>query len=295
MTSDVSLLRGHEECCDVVDVSTNGPDRDRAARYRSRMMSVPGFSLYRGVHPQGTELPRHTHDDPTLCYVLRGRFTEYVGGRAVDCVSDSLKLTPAGETHWNRFAAGETHGLRIDVDRCRFADSRAINQLLDERVHVSGAHAGTIVIRLLAELDAGDESAAIAVEGLLLELLATLARDAAPANAAEIPRWLREADEMIRELYSSKIALSGVARAVGVAPATLARSYRSAFRITVGERIRQLRIERAVRDLLESEEPLSSVALRAGFYDQSHFTNLFRRRFGVTPAQYRAAANRRVS
>ena len=259
------------------------------------MLSVPGFSLYRGVHPQGTELPKHTHDDPTLCYVLRGRFTEYVGGHVVDCVSDSLKVTPAGETHWNRFAASETHGLRIDVDRQRFADSRAINQLLDERVHVSGAQAGSIVNRLLAELDAGDESAAVAVEGLLLELLATLARDVAPATAVDMPRWLREADEMIRELYSSKIALSGVARAVGVAPATLARSYRSAFRITVGERIRQLRIERAVRDLLESEEPLSSVALRAGFYDQSHFTNLFRRRFGVTPAQYRLAANRRVS
>lgn len=273
----------------------NSSDQGRAARYRSRMLSVPGFSLYRGIHPQGTELPRHTHDDPTLCYVLRGRFTEYVGGQAVDCLSDSLKVTPAGETHWNRFAAGETHGLRIDVDRRRFTDSRAIYQLLDERVHVSGAHAGSIINRLLAELDAGDESAAIAVEGLLLELLATLARDAVPATASSLPRWLRQADEMIRELYASRIALSGVACAVGVAPATLARSYRSAFRITVGERIRQLRIERAVRDLLESEEPLSSVALRAGFYDQSHFTNLFRRRFGVTPAQYRHAANRRVS
>lgn len=273
----------------------NSSDPDRAARYRSRMMSVPGFSLYRGMHPQGTELPKHAHDDPTLCYVLRGRFTEYVGGEAVDCLSDSLKVTPAGETHSNRFAAPETHGLRIDVDRRRFADTRPIDQLLDERIHVSGAHAGDIVNRLLAELDAGDESAAIAVEGLLLELLATLARDAVPAKSSEMPRWLREADDMIRELYSSRIALGAVARAVGVAPATLARSYRSAFRITVGERIRTLRIERAVRELLESEEPLSSIALRAGFYDQSHFTNLFRRRFGVTPAQYRHVATRRVS
>lgn len=273
----------------------NSSDLDRAARYRSRMMSVPGFSLYRGMHPQGTELPKHAHDDPTLCYVMRGRFTEYVGGEAVDCLSDSLKVTPAGETHWNRFAAPETHGLRIDVDRRRFADTRPIDQLLDERIHVSGAHAGDIVNRLLAELDAGDESAAIAVEGLLLELLATLARDAVPAKSSEMPRWLREADDMIRELYSSRIALGAVARAVGVAPATLARSYRSAFRITVGERIRTLRIERAVRELLESEEPLSSIALRAGFYDQSHFTNLFRRRFGVTPAQYRHVASRRVS
>ena len=288
-------LRERARRSDVGYVSTNGPDLDRAARYRSRMLSVPGFSLYRGVHPAGTELPRHTHDDPTLCYVLRGRFTEYVRGHAVDCLSDSLKVTPAGETHWNRFAADETHGLRIDVDRARFADSRPIQQLLDERVHMSGAHAGGIVNRLLAELDAGDESAAIAVEGLLLELLATLARDVVPAAGTVIQPWLREADEIIRELYASQIALSGVARAVGVAPATLARSYRSAFRLTVGERIRQLRMERAVRDLLESEEPLSSVALRAGFYDQSHFTNLFRRRFGVTPAQYRLSARRRVS
>lgn len=273
----------------------NSADLDRASRYRSRMMSVPGFSLYRGMHPQGTELPKHTHDDPTVCYVLRGRFTEYVGGEAVDCLSDSLKVTPAGEAHWNRFAAGETHGLRIDVDRRRFADSRPIYRLLDERIHTSGVQAGGIVNRLIAELDAQDDSAAIAVEGLLLELLATLARETGPAGSAAVSPWLRQADEMIRELYASSIALSAVARAVGVAPATLARSYRSAFRVTVGERIRQLRLERAVRELIESEEPLSSIALRAGFYDQSHFTNLFRRRFGATPAQYRLAANKRVS
>lgn len=268
---------------------------DRVSRHRSSMMSVPGFMLYRGTHQQGTELPKHAHDDPTLCYVLRGRFTEYVCGQSVDCLSDSLKVTPAGEPHWNRFAADETHGLRIDVDRLRFADSRPIHRLLDERIHVSGAHAGSIVNRLLAELDARDDTAAIAIEGLLLELLAVLARDALPATPSAIPHWLREADEMIRELYATTIALGQVARAVGVAPATLARSYRSAFRTTVGERIRELRIERAVRELLESAEPLSLIALRAGFYDQSHFTNLFRRRFGVTPAQYRLAANRRVS
>jgi AraC-like DNA-binding protein len=33
---------------------------------------------------------------------------------------------------------------------------------------------------------------------------------------------------------------------------------------------------------------LSEIALRAGFYDQSHFTNVFRRTLGVTPSAYRA-------
>ncbi|MGH7559893.1 MAG: helix-turn-helix domain-containing protein [Gemmatimonadales bacterium] len=40
--------------------------------------------------------------------------------------------------------------------------------------------------------------------------------------------------------------------------------------------------------MAETDEPLSEIALRAGFYDQSHFTNVFHRTLGVTPAAYRA-------
>jgi AraC family transcriptional regulator len=250
-------------------------------------VTVPGFTVYRGVHRRGSVLPRHFHADPTICYVLAGRFTEYTAGQAVDCVSDALKVTPAGETHWNRFAAGETRGLRIDVDRRRFADSPRIGRLLDERVQLSGRHAGDLPNRLASELDARDEMSAMAIEGLLLELLATLARDASQTTAPAISPWLHTADEMIHDLYASRITLGTVARTVGVAPATLARGYRSAFQISVGERIRQLRIDRAARELLAGDELLSKIALAAGFYDQSHFTNQFRRRFGVTPGHYR--------
>jgi AraC family transcriptional regulator len=263
---------------------------DLGSRYRFPVIHVPGFDVYRGVHPAGAELPKHTHDDPTLCYVLRGRFTEYVGGKAVDCLSDTLKVTPGGEPHWNRFAADKTHGLRIDVDRSRFSDARPVHRLLDERLQTLGAQVGDIIYRLVAELNELDETSAIAIEGVLLELLAALVREKHSGKPSHIPRWLHQADDMIREMYPSQIALGPIARAVGVAPTTLARSYRAAFRISVGERIRQLRIERAMRELLSTSEPLSSIALRAGFYDQSHFSNLFRRRFGVTPAQYRQAA-----
>lgn len=41
--------------------------------------------------------------------------------------------------------------------------------------------------------------------------------------------------------------------------------------------------------LLTAGHPLVDVALEAGFYDQSHFTNYFKRYVGVTPVAYRAA------
>lgn len=260
-----------------------------------RAMRVPGFAVYRGVHRSGSELPRHTHDDPTICYVMRGRFTEYVVGKSVDCVSDSLKLMPAGEPHWNRFAAEETHGLRIDVDSGRFDESPAIQRLLHERSQLRGVGVGHILQSLLSELDAHDDAAPLAVEGLLLELLARLAREAGREHGTSAPRWVRDADEMIHAHFTSSISLEHVALAVGVAPATLARRYRHAYRISVGDRIRQLRIDRAAHELWHTAHSLSDIALRAGFYDQSHFSNLFRRQLGVTPRAYRRVAVDRVA
>jgi AraC family transcriptional regulator len=73
-----------------------------------------------------------------------------------------------------------------------------------------------------------------------------------------------------------------------VDPATLARGFRRAFDCTVGDRIRRLRVEHATRALTETTDPLSLIALNAGFYDQPHFTNVFRRYMGMTPAEYRA-------
>ena len=45
-------------------------------------------------------------------------------------------------------------------------------------------------------------------------------------------------------------------------------------------------------ELLKPEEPIASVAISAGFYDQSHFAKAFKRLTGITPAQYRAGYRR---
>ncbi|HUF28759.1 MAG TPA: AraC family transcriptional regulator [Gemmatimonadaceae bacterium] len=258
-------------------------------------MRLPGFVLTLGVHPARTELPRHTHDDPTLCYVARGRFTEYSRGLASECESGTLKLTPAGEPHWNRFADAETRGLRIDVDRARFAESSRLFRVLDERLYVRHGEATLLADRLLDELSRSDESALVAAEGLMLELLAHIGRvhDAGPWRRP--PRWLADANEIVREQCTTRISLASVARTVGVQPETLARAYRRTYGQSVGEHIRALRIEHASRFLAETRLPLSEVALLAGFYDQSHFTNTFRRHRGITPSEARVRTAARVA
>jgi AraC family transcriptional regulator len=261
---------------------TNGASAEGA---RGGVFTVPGFRIVTGTHPSESLLPRHTHDDPTVCCIQRGRFVEYYRGKAVDCDRTMVKVTPAWEPHWNRFEAATT-GTRINVDRSRFEHMSAIHAMLGERLFVRNIAVDGLARRLAAEMAVADDAARLTVEGLLLELLGRLARLREPQSTRSA-RWLLRANELIYDRYRSSLSLGDIAAAVGVDSTTLARAYRRAFGCTVGERIRSLRVEHAARELVSTTKPLSRIAMEAGFYDQSHFTNVFRRRLALTPREYR--------
>jgi AraC-like DNA-binding protein len=63
--------------------------------------------------------------------------------------------------------------------------------------------------------------------------------------------------------------------------------FRREFGCSVGEYVRLRRLEEAARLLRTGTLALAAIAQVAGFADQSHFSNAFRRRFGLTPAQFR--------
>ena len=46
-------------------------------------------------------------------------------------------------------------------------------------------------------------------------------------------------------------------------------------------------VQRAAEQLATGGQPLAEIALAAGFADQSHFSNVFRRRVGMSPSAYR--------
>jgi AraC family transcriptional regulator len=247
---------------------------------------VPGFEVLGGVHPATSVLERHTHETPTICSVQYGRFTEYYPGKAFDCDARTLKVTPAGEPHWNRFAAVDTFGLRIDVDRHAFTELPAIADMLDERVFFEADAFALLTAQLVRELTRPDDLSGLAVEGLLLELLAQMARLNAD-RTRRAPQYVREAYDLIASQFRSRVSVEGVAQMVGVPAPQLARAFRREYACTIAQKIRQLRVEYAAGALARTDLPLAQIALSAGFYDQSHFSNAFRRHFGVTPSTYR--------
>ena len=51
--------------------------------------------------------------------------------------------------------------------------------------------------------------------------------------------------------------------------------------------VKQYRLEQATMELVNGSRPITEIALDAGFSSVSKFGESFRKRYGVTPTQYR--------
>src|SRR5688572_28405018 len=164
---------------------TPGPTRLRSIR-------TAGFTLTEGIHAGGSRLPWHHHDGPTLCFVLRGVFTETSGGERLTCTPDTLKVMPAGERHCDDFDRGDDRGLLVETDQDRAPFLLEHAPVLDERVSFHGGLPAALARRVYREFRQADEAAPLAVEGLLLELLAAISRRNGQRLTNGVAPWLGE-------------------------------------------------------------------------------------------------------
>jgi AraC family transcriptional regulator len=153
--------------------------------------------------------------------------------------------------------------------------------------------AGWLAQHLHQEYLSTDTASVLAIEGLALALVSEITRSAARSERGRKPPWLIRAAEHLHAHALESISLTELAALLGVDPTHLGRTFREHFGCTMSEYVRRLRVDHARRALAESNEPLSAIAMSAGFADQAHFSRVFKQVTGVTPAVYRATARRR--
>jgi AraC family transcriptional regulator len=92
--------------------------------------------------------------------------------------------------------------------------------------------------------------------------------------------------EWIAANFSAPASLSVVARQVGVSPAHLSRTFHDVVGTTMHGFREELRLRRALDLLPDCSGGLSRLAFELGYSSHSHFSERFRRKFGMTPQQF---------
>jgi AraC family transcriptional regulator len=200
---------------------------------------------------------------------------------------------PAGEDHGNRFAPAGATVFVVQPDPARIELLEPFAPLLDRFDCQQDGFVSGLARRASGELNASDAVAPFALEGLVLELLAAAARVRNP-NGSRVgrrrPLWLDVARDVLHATPNQNLRVGEVAAVVGVHPVHLTRTFRAHYGVSVGAYLRNLRLEQAAHALADSTSTIADIAAQAGFYDQSHFTRTFKRKYGLTPHDFRHAA-----
>jgi AraC family transcriptional regulator len=255
-----------------------------------RSRKVSSFDLSERVYPARFRTPRHSHKQALFCYVVQGDYTETYGRKTRECSQSALLFHPANETHAEHFHDSGGRSFIIEIAPEWLERTRECAAVVDDPAEFHGGTHELLARRLYKEFALLDGVSPLVIEGLMLEMIGETARrkdynSRISANLA--PRWLQQARDLLHARFAERLTLAELAHDVGVHPVHLAQAFHKSYRRTVGDYVRQLRIEYACHELAASETPIVQIALAAGFCDQSHFTRTFKRLIGVAPSQYR--------
>jgi AraC family transcriptional regulator len=100
---------------------------------------------------------------------------------------------------------------------------------------------------------------------------------------------LKRVLEYIESNLSQDVHLGELAETAGLSEFHFAKLFKGSTGASPHQYILQRRLERAKELLRKPSMSLSEISLEAGFADQSHFTNVFRRFVGATPSKFRSS------
>ena len=253
-----------------------------------RLRTIGPFTLRENLYASGLSLPKHSHPHAYITFVIEGAFRERYATRSILCRTGMIHYLPAGEVHENEILA-RSRCLHVSSDPSSFEQLQqpAVPQRPAEMIELTSTW---LANRLYSEFSRQDAASAMAVEGLVLEILAQIARSEAADTSLLAPDWLKQATEIVESRFLERLSLTEIASEVGVHYVHLSRQFHKYNRCTVGELIRRRRVQYASHLLAHSRTPLAEIALTCGFSDQSHLSFLFKRYMGLSPSKFRSMA-----
>ena len=247
-----------------------------------------GLILSELTHKTSRKLPEHSHQLANFCLLLGGDYVEYYGPRIFKYKPMTIMFHPPELTHRDEIGKRGGHFFNVELEAEWMNCLSEYSTVPDSPVGGDGADLTWLAIRLYREFKAPHAYSHLGIEGLVMTMLAELTRTHVK-DEKRPPRWLVQAVDLLHEEFDRNLTINRVATEVGVHPFHLSKVFKQFHHQTIGEYVKILKVKFACQKLFDPQTELASVALAAGFADQSHFTRVFKQMTGMTPGAFRAA------
>lgn len=146
-----------------------------------------------------------------------------------------------------------------------------------------------IILQILREEELRQEGWMCMVAALFLQFAGIVCRACPASRREENDRSLkfRRILNYLDEHSGRIIRLDTLAADFGLSKSSLLRMFREMLGTSPIDHLLNLRLEKGARRLRDGSESIIEIAVGCGFGDGNYFSKMFRRKFGVSPRDYR--------
>lgn len=246
----------------------------------------------------------HSHPYYELSYIEHGTCRFFIEDAMYDLHDGDFLLIPPWMFHYTRYLFGSCLRCGIYFRLEELGDellsflpggAEFFSQL---RVFQAPSPArrelARLIGRMAAEEENFDERSSLMLRIQLRALLLQCSRVCAfltesPASIHTTDRQVLQAARFINEHFRQQITAADIAAAAGFSPNYLSRKFREAAGIGVHDYLVFIRLRNAAFELLSTDDSVTDIALRSGFSDSNYFKDVFKKKYGMTPREYRKA------
>lgn len=102
-------------------------------------------------------------------------------------------------------------------------------------------------------------------------------------------RRIKRVITVLDEEYKTPPTVEQLSDAIGLSASRLAHLFRAEVGRSIQSYLVERRLQMAAVQIAQTDERISQIAYSVGFGDVSNFNHAFKRRFGMSPRQYRAS------
>lgn len=98
---------------------------------------------------------------------------------------------------------------------------------------------------------------------------------------------VEEIERIIQERYHQQLSLESIAKEMHFTPNYVGNVFKTVKKMSVNSYLMQVRMDRACQLLRESGDTVNDIAASCGFGSITYFHTCFKKRYGITPVEYR--------
>ena len=244
----------------------------------------------------------HTHDHYEILIIISGQINHFIDGKNYVLNSGDACLIRPDNNHklcFNKNVQSEYLHINLMLSRSLF--DRIVGNYSDKIIEdiaktddfspfkLSGAELEDIkkyAIRIHAfkeysELDV------LLCKTIINRLLAFYIEQKYFSKKQSIPGWLNDFLKLLYSPQTFELSITELAKNTPYSQSRLYRIFKNYFNTTIIEYRNNIKLEYAKELLTNTQESALEICNRIGFYSLSHFDHAFKKKFGISPIQFR--------